>query len=447
MKRSEGWSPSILKIAGIIVTVSVLCLSALFSTQIFAANLPEALNSIPSDYQFISGINVRRLVDNSLHSELSKDQQAAGQMAGKLSSFGEEFGVDFNRDISYLVMAVRSGKFPNPEGLQIVSGDFDRNRILSFIRSKPGLSEMEYAGATILLTPNKTDPDGKNAIVFLNEREIAFGNLESIKAALETKAETRKNILANSEMASLINSISLNEVFWFAGDAASVFRQSPLPTPPVFRSMSIQNVVGSFNIMDNVFGKITATVPDSGAASKLADVLEGIIALRQLPPDLQLLLSKMTVSQNATQVSISLEVPGDLLKRLGGLGSLPILAGGTPPQSAVPADGVYEKAPGLKPPRPLALPMPPYTDEARRANVEGTVVLQMIVRKDGTTDSFKVLKGLGYGLDESAINTIAKKWRFQPGTLNGTPINVRISIETTFRLFTRPQRMPWDPIM
>jgi TonB family protein len=60
------------------------------------------------------------------------------------------------------------------------------------------------------------------------------------------------------------------------------------------------------------------------------------------------------------------------------------------------------------------------------------VVLQVIIRKDGTADNIQVLKGLGYGLDESAVNTISTKWRFSPGTLYGNPVDVMINIEVHF---------------
>jgi TonB family protein len=83
----------------------------------------------------------------------------------------------------------------------------------------------------------------------------------------------------------------------------------------------------------------------------------------------------------------------------------------------------------------LVNPLPPYTEEARKMRIEGMVVLQATIRKNGRVDSFKVAKGLGYGLDESAINTIATKWRFKPGILNGYPVDVTANIEVRFRLF------------
>jgi len=70
--------------------------------------------------------------------------------------------------------------------------------------------------------------------------------------------------------------------------------------------------------------------------------------------------------------------------------------------------------------------------------VEGIVLLQCIVRKDSSITDVKILRGLGYGLDESAVNTVAKQWRFQPGTLNGAPVDVRANVEISFRLYDKP---------
>jgi periplasmic protein TonB len=98
-------------------------------------------------------------------------------------------------------------------------------------------------------------------------------------------------------------------------------------------------------------------------------------------------------------------------------------------------DGVYGVGGGVKPPTVIFQPLPLYTEDARKARVEGLVLLQAIIRKDGSVDSFKVIRGLGYGLDESAINTIATKWRFKPGTLNGQPVDVQANIEVSFRLY------------
>ncbi len=98
--------------------------------------------------------------------------------------------------------------------------------------------------------------------------------------------------------------------------------------------------------------------------------------------------------------------------------------------------GIYTVgAAGVKPPMVLSKPRPAYTEEARKARIEGRLLLAAIIRKDGTVDGFRILRGLGYGLDDSAIRTIGSSWRFRPGTLNGVPVDVQANIEVDFRMY------------
>jgi TonB family protein len=97
--------------------------------------------------------------------------------------------------------------------------------------------------------------------------------------------------------------------------------------------------------------------------------------------------------------------------------------------------GPYVVGGSVKGPVITLQPLPAYTEEARKARCEGIVLLQAVFRKDGAIDSFKVIRSLGYGLDESAIQTISTKWRFKPGTKDGTPVDVQANIEVSFRLY------------
>jgi TonB family protein len=85
-------------------------------------------------------------------------------------------------------------------------------------------------------------------------------------------------------------------------------------------------------------------------------------------------------------------------------------------------------------PKAIYKTIPKYTEEAKRARVQGKVVLKVIVRKDGTVDSFQVIRGLGYGLDQSAIHTIQHQWKFQPGMKDGQPVDAELLLDISFRL-------------
>ena len=86
---------------------------------------------------------------------------------------------------------------------------------------------------------------------------------------------------------------------------------------------------------------------------------------------------------------------------------------------------------------PVAIrsPLPSYTEQARNARARGVVVMQCIIRKDGTANNCKIIQELGYGLDESAINTIENKWRFKPGTSKGKPVDFLVEIETYYSIY------------
>jgi len=104
------------------------------------------------------------------------------------------------------------------------------------------------------------------------------------------------------------------------------------------------------------------------------------------------------------------------------------------PESGQSEEQVYRVGNGVAPPVVIRQPLPAYTQEARDAKIEGVMLLQVIVRKNGLADNIKVIRPLGYGLDESATDTVAKEWQFKPGTLNGKPVDVQAHIEISFRL-------------
>lgn len=88
---------------------------------------------------------------------------------------------------------------------------------------------------------------------------------------------------------------------------------------------------------------------------------------------------------------------------------------------------------GVSAPQLVTKIEPEYTEEARAAGLTGTAVLYVEVAPDGTPQNMAVIRGLGLGLDQKAIEAITQ-WRFKPGTRDGQPITVAAQIEVNFRL-------------
>lgn len=95
--------------------------------------------------------------------------------------------------------------------------------------------------------------------------------------------------------------------------------------------------------------------------------------------------------------------------------------------------GVYRVGGGVSAPAVLYKVDPEYSEEARKAKYSGTVLIQLIVGADGKASAIKVVRSLGLGLDEKAMEAVAK-WKFKPGMKNGSPVAVQATIEVNFRL-------------
>ena len=95
--------------------------------------------------------------------------------------------------------------------------------------------------------------------------------------------------------------------------------------------------------------------------------------------------------------------------------------------------GPYRPGSGVAPPRLLKEVRADYTDEARRANVEGEVVLEIVVRRDGSVGDVRILQRLGSGLEQRAILAV-RQWQFSPARLKGTPVDVIVEVAVEFKL-------------
>ena len=115
-----------------------------------------------------------------------------------------------------------------------------------------------------------------------------------------------------------------------------------------------------------------------------------------------------------------------------------------PANVAAPPPGVYKIGGGVSAPIPTFRAEPEYSEEARRAKWQGAVLLQVTIDENGVPQNIQVVRPLGLGLDEKAIEAV-QKWRFKPGTKDGQPVPVLANIEVNFRLLQSPELGPGAP--
>ena len=156
----------------------------------------------------------------------------------------------------------------------------------------------------------------------------------------------------------------------------------------------------------------------------------------KLPDNPTLPMVGVTNSQNVTLASNGTGSGGGMgTGQNGGLGS----GNGTgfgPGSGHGAGGGVYACCNGVSPPKAIFQPEAEFSDEARRAKYEGTVVVTLIVDANGNPQNVHVTRTLGMGLDEKAVEAV-QKYKFKPAVdqKSNKAVPVMVSVEVRFRLY------------
>ncbi len=102
------------------------------------------------------------------------------------------------------------------------------------------------------------------------------------------------------------------------------------------------------------------------------------------------------------------------------------------PNDGDPVEPIHIKV-GMTRPEIVHQVQPRYTEIARQAGIQGTVVVEAVIDEKGQVTGARVLRGLPMGLDEAAVEAI-QQWQFKPATLAGRPVKVFYALTVNFRL-------------
>jgi TonB family protein len=200
---------------------------------------------------------------------------------------------------------------------------------------------------------------------------------------------------------------------------------------------------GSHDIVDPIKGKLPDRMKDP-ITPPMVPMLEhpklAIDSAINVQPDIKLPDTNMPNigMAQSTNVTLASNGQGDGggmgIGKGGGLGSGS--GNGFGPGSGGNAGGgVYQIGGGVSAPVPIFTPEAEFSDEARRAKYQGVCLISLIVDAQGNPQDPRVIRALGMGLDEKALEAV-HKYKFKPAMKEGrTPVPVRITIEVNFRLY------------
>ncbi len=304
--------------------VAGLALYSSFGVMAHIGDLPKAVSHMPMNCKAVFGINVQKFIASPVYAKF--EEKHGAEFGSDLAEFTAKTGVDPRKDITYIVAGSRQLGANKGEGVIIAAGKFNTAAIKSFLNTKGTPIPVDYNGAQVLMIPEGDGSKLEKGVGFLGEDEIALGDLDSLKAVIDAKANPETlGIAKNDVLGQIINNLDPNEMFWFAGDATSLLDKAPTNTPFGANLSAIQYVVGTLNLSDAVAGKITVTAKDYDSAKKLADVARGFIALGQLATqqstetaEFTQLLQGISIEQKEKSPDLTLTVnfPLDVLERL-----------------------------------------------------------------------------------------------------------------------------------
>jgi hypothetical protein len=309
------------------VAITGLAYYSNFAAKAFVQGVPNSIWHLPKDTQAVFGINVQKFIGSAVYTQIM--QQHEQQIGADLTEFIAKTGVDPRKDVDYIIGAARAGQVKG-SGIVIAVGRFDIGTITNYINSKyinksTTPIKVDYPGATVIMMPETNKLE--TGIAFMSNEEIALGDLDSIKAVLDVRNGT-PGVINNATMKDLLNKVSAQEMFWFAGDA-TVLARIPANTPMLPTLSAIQSVYGTLNLDNSISGKVSVTARDDKAAGQLADFARGLVALGNLAggqnPDLAELTRGIQISQNASQFDVSITLPFEMLQKLQSAKIAPII--------------------------------------------------------------------------------------------------------------------------
>jgi len=285
-------------------TFTAAPLAIIFAGLLPAAD-PQLLNLVMPDAKMLAGVNVDQAKASPFGQYVLVQVQAQDQHLQQLVTLT---GFDPTRDLHELLMA-SNGVQPHPSSLVLALGSFDAGKIGAAAQAG-GATTQTYDNVTILI-----DPQGANAVAFLNGTVAVAGDVASVKGALD-----RQTAPAPLDAALLVqvNQLSAAEDAWAVSEVPPPAINPPanatnMPNIPLGVFQKIQQGSGGVKFGAQIVITAVAQTATPADATAMAGVLQFLVNLGQLQqqknPQAVAILNSLVVTASGNAVSISLSIP------------------------------------------------------------------------------------------------------------------------------------------
>ena len=275
---------------------------------------PDELKYVPAEASLIAYANVRDVMQSNLGARL---RAARPDLDGQ-QRFRDQTGVDLENDIDYIVAAMVPTGEERPDGLVLLTGRFDRSRLEALAREQGGAFE-EYEGHTVV-SRAMGDDGTELAMSFVESGVLAFGSDGLVRRAIDVSSgHGELDVTSEDGLMGLMTHVRRTDNAWvvaqFEDNDALQFLPGEIATQmPPLTAMAVGGRVNG-----GVSAMLTAETRDEQSSQDLRDVLQGFLALARMQtdtqPDLRALLDSVQLSSSDTAVSLSFDLPAEILDR------------------------------------------------------------------------------------------------------------------------------------
>jgi hypothetical protein len=294
--------------------------------------LPAEGLLLPADSRFVIGLDVKRLTSSPLYRRFK-----AQARPDALRDLEEKTGINPERDVDQVLIAGPAAGGAE-RALAVVIGSFDTYKLGRSIETSPKTKAVgrNFEGFTeYVFTEGGKE---SKAVVFLDRQALVIGSQASVEAAVSSRARGAMPLRANPGITALLERVKPGSTFWMVGDQSLLQNMpSAIPAPGGNGSSialpALKSLVVTGDLDPAISLVVTGDTPDEAAATNLADIVRGFVALASLQasqkPELKDLAQAISVSTEKSQVHVNARFSYELLEALQ-----PRRAAITPPPAA-----------------------------------------------------------------------------------------------------------------
>jgi hypothetical protein len=279
--------------------------------------MPGVGLALPADTRMVTGIDVPRLVRSPLYQRFFSG-------ASRPQAFTElqaRTGLRAERDVEHVLLSSQ-GQEGRAGAVALVSGTFDRQRVVRSVEGQRGVGSRTHEGRALYVFHPEGAPS--TALAFLEDDVLALGTEAEVEKAVTAYARGTGGLRGNAELLALVQSIKPGVTVWSAGDKTLLGRlPSSLPAGgglPAMTLPGLKSVVFSGDVEPAVAFEAVVQTEDAKSAQQIAGLAGMMIAMARMQggqrPEMQQLASAVTVTTDESRVRVNGSFSDELLAAL-----------------------------------------------------------------------------------------------------------------------------------